>query len=103
MPTFGASTCGQTASRTPSSDAEEQVEVAVGGADLAADGARVAAPERGQDEAARVELDHGPQVVHAAGLERHAVRRDVHPVLDRVAARDAQAEGERLGAGLDGR
>src|SRR6266540_6776413 len=82
-------------------DAEEQVEVAVGGSDVAADGAGVAAAEGGEHEAARVELDHGAQVVDGAGLEGDALGADAHPVLAGVAAGDAQAERERLGRAGD--
>ena len=50
------------------SDPEEQVEVPLGDRGVAPDGAGVAAAERRQHEAGRVELEHGRQVVDVAGV-----------------------------------
>src|SRR5215831_7641629 len=82
-------------------DPVEEVEEALGQRLVAAGVAAVDAAERGEHQAARIEVDHRGQVVDLAGLVRHPLVGDADPVAARVAAADGDADGERaeVGAG----
>ena len=78
-------------------DPEEQVQVPLGQAHVAADRAGVAAAERGQHQAAGVELDAGGQARRSRPARRPAPPAHRDPVVAGVAAGDPDPDRERLG------
>src|SRR4029453_12333106 len=83
-------------------DAEEQVQIALCQVHVTAYRAGVAAPERRQHQAARVELDPCWKAVDLTGLVGQSLVAHRDPVVAGVAATDADADGERLGPGVPG-
>src|SRR5690242_14310633 len=83
-------------------DPEEQVEVAVGHGEVAADGSGVAPAERGQHEAARVELEDRRQPVDRPLLVRYPAGPGLHaPRTAVVSADHAYADLAGLFVGRD--
>src|ERR1700756_1834789 len=81
-----ASIAARSISWVPLSDPEERVEELVGHGPVAPDGARVHAPERGQDQGAGIELDHGGQAGHVFLSVTQPVDGDADQVVLGVAA-----------------
>src|ERR1051326_1970413 len=75
---IAARSMGENPYQLTPSDAEERVEELVGHGPVAPDGARIHAAERGQDQAAGIELDHGGQAGHVLLSVTQPVDGDIH-------------------------